>query len=202
MRKEIEKHLSISSSLDKAVGQITNAKDIQRVAMQHGITSFILKKKFEIIESKISYFNMKCLMDKAVYDIKINGILLSDAAKKYKLEATTLVNEIYGNKLQLKLGIYIYDPLTMDNGYFRFSEEYAMLEKVKCLKKIDMSCKCRICILEYLSELAYKRAHSSGLFESEDERMNISWIREFEMRHSIDISNKFSHECSMTKTLC
>lgn len=205
MRQKIKKHLEVSERLDNAAKKIlsnVNKSDIKKIANKCKLDHVLLTSKVNILKRKRETYETKCKLESAINDIIFNSTSIPRAALKHDIDEATLTMEItqeWQNKSET--GIYVYDALTIDDtGLFTFSEEYILLKRLLHLQPVDLNqnCNCRICLLEYLSKLAYEFAKKNNKpcpFEwNRNEKADITWLLEFEMRHSIEIA-KYNHEC-------
>ncbi|CAL1681328.1 unnamed protein product [Lasius platythorax] len=197
IQTRIKRHLEISDQLDKAAKKVLEEyKDIARVAREYQLNPWILKQKVDIIELRKKQFFWKCKVEPAVHAVRFNILSVCDAAKEYKVEESDIHNRLKQLK-NPKSCIYLHETIKTDDKVLSCEEEFLLLKKLEAEVNDDRNrnCGCRTCSLQILRHLAYQFAvENKKQYPSAWNNNKVAdevWLLQFEMRHSIEISEYF-----------
>ncbi|XP_050452897.1 uncharacterized protein LOC126852283 [Cataglyphis hispanica] len=194
IKKLIREHANLSPVLRKAVHDVViKNKSVINVATDHKLDIELLQLKIDILKNKEKYLRRKIKYEAAVkfvYKKKNKEI----AMKRYGVSKKILDIEIARRKHFGKEYQFDRRVKTRNQIVFTFQEEQLLLQVLKMWandKFRNKSYACVICALERLSRYAYKLAKEYKIQYPENwdeyKRADISWLKEFEMRHSNEI---------------
>jgi len=198
----------MKDNIDPIVNEIRNKnKSIKDIP--EGYEKYIIETKIQILNNKDEYLEKKLQFEAAVKDYmeqKLPGknTTLRKIAKIHGIPLSSLHQEI---KHRHSLGEkYQFDRKIRTGGMnMSYQEEESLLESLKLqitnTDKQLLLCSCKTCFLLKLSTFAYEYAKSNNITYpshwTTSKHADIAWLREFEMRHSSEISSF----CSENRTL-
>lgn len=203
IRQNIKNHLHLSKRFNKRTLEVLYTNQQENVVAEKYFNFVehrqIFNKKIDILKKKKKYFESKNKFEAAIKNILSKHLSISDVAEQYKIDKQELYEE-YEKFNQLE-SLYQYDKITSNNGVFTFIEEYLLLQQLNFRKTANPHnfCVCCYCTLEFLLSLAYEFAVTKkkkypptwDIYKRADE----TWLYEFEMRNSEEIS-KFPSVCA------
>ncbi|XP_072758259.1 uncharacterized protein [Anoplolepis gracilipes] len=192
---ELKKHVQLRRKLRCAVHDVMiKHRPVIDVVAKYKLDIGTLLLKIDILKNKRKYLKMKIKYEAAVNDVVSKKKSINKVMKRYRVNRKRLDKEIVRYK-------YLGEKYQFDREIkpkceveFTFLEEKRFLEIFEIWAKDQLqrnSYFSTVRFLKRLSKVAYEYAKENGIKYPKSwdkhKRADISWLREFELRHSNEI---------------
>lgn len=202
----LKKHLEMSHQLYYEAKQILKCKlgiydtekAVKNVAKEKNLKEWKLKVEVRVLKEKQKYIATKNAIDEA-YTNNADEEMIREIAKKYNVSREILRNETEEHK-KMKLS-YNYDPVIKIRKVFTFAQERTIMKMLR-VWKTENKCKCQLCALIHLSEMACKFAKENvtdGCPKKWKKTADVKWLYCYEIRHMKSFRKHFDSfkECKI-----